>query len=230
MAVLPLADLAHDIPVLGPIGVGIGTLGTTWAQVLAADSQRRGVVFHNPGANNLRVAPANLSVQPSSGQGAILIYPDEEFELYADDEHMNCNQAWMAWVDTGSNQPISILNFTGNNPAVTNPPMPLAQLNQGSGITSPLGTGVLLGTASATAIGANPQRRGITFHNPGTINLAVCPANLAAVVGAGGIILLPGQTKTFMARPKSRIRVNCGWNAIAASSSNNPLTVLEHLG
>jgi hypothetical protein len=33
-----------------------------------------------------------------------------------------------------------------------------------------------------------------------------------------------------MARPKSRIRVNCGWNAIAQSGSNNPLTILEHLG
>jgi hypothetical protein len=230
LSVLALTDLVHDIPVLGPIGVGIGTLGTTWAQVLAADSQRRGVVFHNPGSQNLRVAPANLTVQPSAGQGAILIYPDEEFELYADDEHMNCSQAWMAWVDSGSNQPISILNFTGANPAVTSPPMPLAQLNQGSIIASPNGSGVLLTTASASAIGANPVRRGITFHNPGTVNLAVCPANLAAVIGAGGITLLPGETKTFMARSKSRVRVNCGWNAIAASGTNNPLTILEHLG
>lgn len=230
MSVLALADLAHDIPVLGPIGVGIATLGTVWQQVLPSDSQRRGVVFHNPGAQNLRVAPANLANQPSAGQGAILIFPGEEFTLYADDEHMNVNQAWMAWVDSGSNQPASILNFTGTNPAVTIPPMPLAQLNQGSVIASPLGTGVLLGTASAAAIGPNPQRRGITFHNPGSVDVAVCPANLAALIGAGGITILPGETKTFMARFTSRIRVNCGWNAIAASGSNNPLTVLEHLG
>lgn len=230
MSVTPLADLAHDIPVLGPIGVGIGTLGTAWAQVLGVDTQRRGVVFHNPGSNNLRVAPANLSGQPAQGQGGILIYPQEEFELYGDDEHMNISQAWMAWVDTGSNQPISILSFTGSNPSQTTPPMPLASLNQGSSILSPNGSGVLLGTSSLLAISANPVRRGITFHNPGSVEVAVCPANLSAVIGAGGIILLPGQSKTFMARPRSRVRVNCGWNAIAASGSNNPLTILEHLG
>lgn len=230
MPVTPLADLVHDIPVLGPIGVGISTLGTTWSQVLAADSMRRGVVFHNPGANNLRVAPANLTSQPANNQGAILINPGSEFEFYGDDEHINMSQAWMAWVDSGANQPISILNFTGANPAVTGAVMPLAFLNQGSLIASPNGSGVLLTTASMLAIGANPVRRGITFHNPGTVNLAMCPANLSAVIGAGGITLLPGETKTFMARPRSRVRVNCGWNAIAASGANNPLTMLEHLG
>lgn len=227
-AVVPLADLAYDVPVLGPIGIGIGTLNGTWAQILAADSQRRGVVFHNPGANNLRVAPANLSGQPASGQGAILIYPGEEFELYAENEHDNLNTAWMAWTDSGSNQPISILNFTGNNPAASTP-MPLASLAQGSSIASPLGSGALIGTSSVSLIGTNQMRRGISFHNPGTGNIAVTPANLTAVIGAGGIIILPGETKTFMANPKSRVRVNCGWNGIAANA-NSPVTVLEHLG
>lgn len=229
MSAFPLADLVHDIPVLGPIGIGIATLGIVWSPVLAADNQRRGVVFHNPGANNLRVAPANLGSQPAAGNGALLIYPQEEAIILAEDEHQNVNTAWMAWVDTGSNQPISILNFTGTNQSVP-PPMPLASLNQGSGISSPVASGPLLGTASALAIGANPQRRGITFHNPGSIPLAVSPGNLVAVYGAGGIIILPGQTKTFMAKPKSRIRVNCSWNAIAQSGAGNPLTILEHLG
>lgn len=227
---LPLADLTHDVPVLGPIGIGLATLGTVWAQVLAADAARRGVIFHNPGAQNLFVAPANLAVQPASGQGALLVYPGESAEVLAEDEHQNVNCAWMAWVAGGSNQPLSILNFTSTNAAVTAAPMPLASLNQGSTIASPLGSGVLVGGASTTAIAANRQRRGITFHNPGTVALAVCPANLTAVFGAGGITLLPGQSKTFMAKPQSRIRVNCGWNVIAQSGSNNPLTILEHLG
>src|SRR5262249_20957812 len=124
---------------------------------------------------------------------------------------------------------LSILNFTGTNASVR-PPMPLASLNQGSAIDSPKGSSALLGTASASVIGANAQRRGITFHNPGTGRLAVCPANLAAAIGPGSIILLPGQTRTYMAKPRSRIRVNCGWNGIAASGASNPLTILEHLG
>lgn len=225
-----LADLAYDIPVLGPIGIAVSTLGTTWSQVLAADRLCRGVIFHNPGTVNVFVAPANLSAQPASAQGALLIYPGEEADILADNEHVNVNAAWMAWAASGSNQPLTILSFTGANPAQTAIPAPLATLAQGTDITSPNATGLLVGTSSMTAIGANVQRRGITFHNPGTVALAVSPANLAAVYGAGGIILLPGQSKTFMAKAASRIRVNCGWNAIAQSGSNNPLSVLEHLG
>lgn len=229
MNVNPLANLAYDIPVIGPLAVANATLNQVWQQVLGADNGRRGVVFHNPGANNLRVAPANLSVQPAHGEGAFLIYPQEELILLAENEHENVNCAWMAWTDAGSSQPISILNFTDVNSSFA-APQPLASLNQSSSILSPLGSGVLFGTASAPAIGANPQRRGITLHNPGTVNLGVCPNNIAAAIGAGSVILLPGVTKTFMAKPRSRIRVNCGWNAIAQGGSNNPLTILEHLG
>lgn len=229
MVVNPLASLVYDVPVLGPIGVGVATLGTVWQQVLDFDANRRGVIFHNPGSNNLYVAPRNLSAQPPSGAGALLIYPQEEAVILAENEHDNVNTAWMAWVDQGVNQPISILNFTGTNQSVP-APQPLASLRQGSSIASPVASGILVGAASAPVIGANPVRRGITFHNPGTVILALCPDNLTAVVGAGSIILLPGQTKTFMTKPKSRIRVNCGWNAIAAQAGSNPLTVLEHLG
>lgn len=225
--VLPLADLAHDIPVLGPIGVGVATLNGTPSLVLAADAQRRGVVFHNPGSNNLRVSPVGTVL--SGNAGGILIYPQSDFVFFADDEHVNVNAAWNAWVDSGSGQPISILNFTSANFAAA-APMPLASLNQGSAITSPNATGVLVGTSSIPAIGANPQRRGITFHNAGTVAMAVCPANLVAQIGAGSIVILPGASKTYMAQARSKIRVNCGWNVIAQSGGGNPLTILEHLG
>lgn len=228
MGAMPLADLAHDIPVLGPIGVAVSGLGTVWQQVLGSDVTRRGVVFHNPGTADVLVAPANLASQPASDAGALRIYAQSDLELFTEDEHQNINTAWMGWVDADSGI-LSILNFSGTNASVP-APMPLASLNQGSSIVSPRGSGVLLGAASAPAIGANPQRRGITFHNPGSAVLAVCPANLAAAIGAGSIILLPGQSRTYMAKPKSRVRVNCGWNGIAQSGSNNPLTILEHLG
>lgn len=229
MVVNPLASLVYDVPVLGPIGIGFATIGATWQQVLGFDATRRGVIFHNPGTVDLLVAPANLSSQPANGAGAIRIYAQSEAVILAENEHDNVNSAWMAWSDGGTNQPISILNFSGTNNSAP-APQPLASLRQGSSINSPSGSGVALGTASAPLIGANPVRRGITFHNPGNVILGFAPANLAASIGAGSIILLPGQTKTFMAKPQSRIRVNCGWNGIAQSGSNNPATVLEHLG
>jgi hypothetical protein len=219
-----LAFLSHDVPTLGPIGVGNATLGTVWQQVLAADAVRRGVWFHNPGTNILRVAPANLAAQNNAG--ALLIYPQTDQSIFATDPLMNVNCAWMAWVDVGSNQPISILNFTGANLSVPSP-QPLAQLNVDVPITSPLTYGVALATTSISVIGANRVRRGIIFHNPGTVNLFVCPANLVAANGAGSFTLLPGQTRQFLA--SGGIRVNCGWNGIAASSSGNPLTVMEIL-
>lgn len=228
MGVNPLADLAYDIPVLGPIGVAVTGLNTVWQQVLGPDVTRRGVIFHNPGSVDVLVAPANLNSQPATDAGALRIYAQSDMVLLAEDEHENINIAWMGWTDSSTGI-LSILNFTGTNASVP-APMPLASLNQGSSILSPRASGILLGTGSVPAIGSNAQRRGITFHNPGTVNLAVCPANLAAAIGAGSIILLPGQTRTYQAKPKSRIRINCGWNAIAQSSSNNPLTVLEHLG
>jgi hypothetical protein len=228
MNVNPLADLAYDIPTLGPIGVAVTGIGTVWQQVLASDVTRRGVIFHNPGSVDVLVVPSNLASQPATDAGALRIYAQSDLVLLAEDEHENINSAWMGWTDASTGM-LSILNFTGTNSSVP-VPMPLASLNQGSSIASPKGSGVLLGTASAAAIGANAQRRGITFHNPGTVELAVCPANLVAAIGAGSIILLPGQTRTYRAKPKSRIRINCGWNAIAQSGSNNPLTMLEHLG
>ena len=221
---LPLANLTNDTPVLGPIGIGISTLGIVWQQVLPADLNRRGIVFYNPGANNLRVCPANLSVQNVAG--AFLIYPGEQLEIFAEDEIANVNSAWMAWVDAGANQPISILDFTGTNASVP-PPNPLARLNVGVAIQSPLTYGIMVGAVSILAIAANAVRRGVMFHNPGTVSCAVTPANLAAVIGAGGITVLPGQTKQIRAR--GLIRVNCGWNVISASGSGNPFTALELL-
>ena len=72
---------------------------------------------------------------------------------------------------------------------------------------------------------ANQNRRGILFHNPGTQNKAVCPANLAASQGAGSIILLPKQSKQINAFGK--VRINCGFNAQTANNGDGTLSWLE---
>jgi hypothetical protein len=40
LSVIPLADLAHGVPVLGPIGVGVSGLGAVWQQVLACSGRK----------------------------------------------------------------------------------------------------------------------------------------------------------------------------------------------
>lgn len=230
MTVVPLSSPAYDIPVLGPVGVAVTSLTTTWAQVIASDPMRRGIIFSNPGDTYSKfVAPANLSAQPATLEGAFRIYPQEDLIILAENEHENVNRAWKAWTENNADGTLTILNFSGQNQSVP-APNPLASLNQGSVIDSPNASGVLVTTSSRAAIGANAQRRGISFHNPGSVPLAFCPSNLSASFGGGSVILLPGQTKTYQAKPQSRIRINCAWNVIAQSGSNNPLTVLEFLG
>ena len=52
----PLANLVNQTPILGPIGVGIGTLGSVWVQVLPSDAARKGITFYNPGATRAVLA------------------------------------------------------------------------------------------------------------------------------------------------------------------------------
>jgi len=223
----PLASLAYDVPVLGPIAIAFPTLGTSSTSVLGPDSTRAGVVFHNPGSQIIRITPANLT--PISGAGGILIYPQEEEAIFSD-AAISLNSGWNAVADSGSTNPLTIFNFTGYN-AAQPAPMPLTSLTYGVPIPSPNGIQVSnLGTSSQQVIAANPMRRGILFHNPNPepILISVCPANLAALSGgAGSMGILPGQEKRIIAR--NRIRVNCAWNAVASQGSGNSLTILEFL-
>lgn len=86
-----------------------------------------------------------------------------------------------------------------------------------------------LGTTALQVIGPNPQRASLTFANPGTVMVYVAPLinavggsftiTLSALGGsfpilAGGMLTLQGE-------------ISLGWQALAASGSNNPLTVSE---
>lgn len=109
-----------------------------------------------------------------------------------------------------------------------NAPLPNIQQNLVVQITSPIGSSVLVGTASMTAIAPNAARRGVRFFNPGAVELYICPANQVAVIGQG-IPILPGGGPVDMIGDGKLINYNSGWNVIAASGANNPLTVLELL-
>lgn len=227
MSSSPLARLYGDIPVLGPVGVAVTGLTTVQSQVIASDNVRHGLIFHNPSATIAkRVGPVGMNL--TAGSGGILIYPQSDFVLLQDDDVLlNVNCAWNALTDNNSDGNLTIFNFTDVNASVP-APEPVASLNYSVPISSPSGTQVsTLGTASSAIIGANQNRRGIIFQNPGSVIAGVCPANLAAVIGAGSWTVLPGQERRILA--KGRTRVNCGWNGIAATGANNKLTILELL-
>ena len=79
-----------------------------------------------------------------------------------------------------------------------------------------------IGTSSVLVCPANPTRTALFVFNPGTIQLSICADDTTAVSnGAGSITLLP----------QTGIELD-GWtagiNAIAASGSNNPVTIHEY--
>ena len=223
----PQSQLAGDVPVLGPIGVALTGLTTAASLAIGSDIVRHGLIFHNPSATIAkRVLPVGATL--AGGSGGIIIYPQSDvFLLAEEDGDFNLNAAWYAVTDSNADGTLTIFNFTDNNPSVPAPEM-RASLNYSVPITSPNTLALTnLTTGSAQVIAANPVRRGIIFNNPGTANKFVCPANLAAAQGAGSWTILPGQSRTIMAR--GRVRVNCGWNGLTASGGDPDLTILELL-
>lgn len=86
-------------------------------------------------------------------------------------------------------------------------------------------------TTASVVIGANPQRKKLVFHNPGTINIYVAPsidANGAALalatnnLGGSFLIFADGGTLSLDAG-----EIQGAWQAISASAADNPLTVMD---
>lgn len=227
----------NDYPILGPYSVPITTLTTVATQVLGADTTRKGIYFHNPGTKNKRVMPAGTTAADLAtaiaalvgGTGGILIFPQSDFVLLqGDDTRYNVNCAWIAVTDDASDGSLTILNFTP-----TTPNAPLVQMtmrqNQQNPITSPVGSQATgIGTASQQILAADPNRTGVMFSNPGTQIVAASPSNVAASIGAGSIVILPGDTKRIIGN--ARVKVNCAWNGIAAGGSSNVITTLGLYG
>jgi hypothetical protein len=226
------AYLHGDIPILGPIGVAVTGISNTPVAAIAADSLRHGILFFNPNpATLLRVLPAGATLV--SGSGGIAIEPFSYFELYDSDGgnlgagnglvRVNC--AWNVVADAAGAFGLTIWNFTDNNQTVA-APNPVAYQNVDVDISSPTAfQTAALTTASSTLIGSNANRRGVLFHNPGTQNKAIAPANLAASLTAGSIILLPKSEKRIDARGK--VRINCGFNALTANNGDGTLSALQ---
>lgn len=87
-----------------------------------------------------------------------------------------------------------------------------------------------LDTTAIQVVDGNPSRQHITFHNPGTVDVlvsmvadkagAAIPLTFSAR-GGGFIIYANGGEKSFDGE------CQLAWQAVAASGSGNPLTIVE---
>ena len=88
-----------------------------------------------------------------------------------------------------------------------------------------------INTSSNTTVApANPSRRRITFHNPGDVDIFISPTLTAA-----GAVLTPttsalgGSFRVFANGGALTVEGECQtpWQALAASGSTKPLTVMD---
>lgn len=216
-----------DYPILGPYSIAITGLTTVAQTVLAADPGCKGVIFHNPGSKTKRILPAGSALV--GGTGGIVIYPQSEYTLLqSQNSHFNINAAWQAVTDDNTDGTLTVLSFTANTPNAPQVRTTMRTLMQNP-ISSPVPSEVLtLGVGSQSILAADINRMGVQFHNPGTVNIAVCPSNLGASIGAGSVIIVPGDTKTIIGN--DYIKVNCAWNACAQSGAANALVALSLYG
>jgi hypothetical protein len=226
--------LAHDIPVLGPIGIAVTGISTAPVSAIGADFLRHGILFHNPNPNTtLRILPGTSGLV--SGSGGIIIAPYAFQEFYDSDggndtdrnSLVRVNSAWTVVADAAGSAGLTIWNFTDANPAVTSPPAPVNYQNMDIDIASPaVNQFAALTTVSSTLLTQFQNRRGLYMHNPGTVAKGIAPANIPAAIGAGSIVLLPQASKEI--RAFGKVRMNCGFNGITASNADGTLTLLSY--
>jgi hypothetical protein len=86
-----------------------------------------------------------------------------------------------------------------------------------------------LGTSAMVLVGANPLRQFIRFANPGTVTAYVAMerdgngnALMPCLLALGGCFPVVGGAQLTVSG-----ECQLGWNGLAASGTNNPLTVFE---
>lgn len=91
-----------------------------------------------------------------------------------------------------------------------------------------------IGAVTQVAVAAaNPARQKITFHNPGTVDMFIVPQYVQTtgsnVANAVTTSALGGAFRVFANGGTLEITGECqgAWYALAASGSNNPLTVMD---
>jgi hypothetical protein len=90
-----------------------------------------------------------------------------------------------------------------------------------------------ISTTPQQVLGGVAARRKITFHNPGTVDIFIAPVTVAGANGSDTpltptTIALGGCLRVYANGGTLEISGECQkpWQALAASGSTNPLTIL----
>jgi hypothetical protein len=103
-----VAAINMSILITSPNGIGLTSLTTASAQVIAANPNRRGIAFNNPGTAIKYVCPANLAAAQGAGSWAIL--PGDTKQIIARGRvRVNC--AWNGLTASGGDPALSIMEF-----------------------------------------------------------------------------------------------------------------------
>lgn len=85
---------------------GTNTLGTTSTQVVAADSKRTSLVFHNPSSTVMVLLAQNAVATWSAPGGAFVLLPQDYLSLSG-----VVQSAWNAAAQTGTANPLTVTTF-----------------------------------------------------------------------------------------------------------------------
>lgn len=96
-----------------PQSTPINNLSTAAVTVIGVSTIRHGLLFHNPGGTtSIYVFPSLTSTAPttSSVGGAFQILPAGTLS-FPGSQYPNINCAWSAFAGTGTNQPLTVVEF-----------------------------------------------------------------------------------------------------------------------
>jgi hypothetical protein len=112
-----VSSISNSMPVAGtatsPKATGVNNIGTaSGTSVLGSSSIRHGMLFHNPGSNDVYVYPSALSPAPTTTTlgGTLRIVPGDTVPFPAV-MWPNQNSAFSAIALTGTTNPLTIWEF-----------------------------------------------------------------------------------------------------------------------
>lgn len=108
-APLPLAQLNLNVPLTSPVG-SLALVGSSpQVAAIGSNQNRRGIIFINPGTVRITLVPSNQNAV--AGQGVVVL-PNAQVAFYSNPEsNVQFNCGWNAIADTGSNNPLQILEL-----------------------------------------------------------------------------------------------------------------------
>ena len=95
-----------------PVFTGNNSITTTATTVIDANTQRHGIIFHNPGTTTIFIYPTNMASPPTSvSLGGALSILGGSTVIFSPSSFPNVNGGWSAVSTTGSSLPFTVAEF-----------------------------------------------------------------------------------------------------------------------